>query len=138
MDQTINKSSLVSKILKVTKIFKKSPGTIVIQLECGHSILASERWCDQYMIFEGGYLSFNEEGEPTFKIEDPSAVEPADDNIPRETLGDGFEKRLTSLINEFSFENKSNTPDFILSKYLVKCLENFNSAEEARNQWCKS
>jgi len=32
-------------------------------------------------------------------------------------------------------ENGSNTPDFILAKYLADCLEAFNSASRHRERW---
>jgi len=46
-----------------------------------------------------------------------------------------FEEALTNLINKYSEENGSNTPDFILAKYMYECLENFNSAVSAREKW---
>jgi hypothetical protein len=48
---------------------------------------------------------------------------------------EAFTKRLAELINEFSMENGSDTPDFILAEYLVKCLENFNDASNCRLAW---
>lgn len=38
-------------------------------------------------------------------------------------------------INRFSIENLSNTPDFILSAYLIKCLMNFQCAVNDRDTW---
>jgi hypothetical protein len=32
-------------------------------------------------------------------------------------------------------ENKSNTPDFILARYLVGCLEQFDLAVVQRDSW---
>jgi len=46
-----------------------------------------------------------------------------------------FEKRLAGLINEFSKENESDTPDFILARYLNAALDNFNAAIRDREQW---
>lgn len=46
-----------------------------------------------------------------------------------------FEKELTILINKYSQENGSNTPDFILAKYLFWCLQNFNEAINYREKW---
>ena len=37
-----------------------------------------------------------------------------------------FTNDLTNLINTHSLENDSDTPDFILSEYLVGCLQAFN------------
>jgi hypothetical protein len=46
-----------------------------------------------------------------------------------------FTKELEILINKFSMENGSNTPDFILSNFLSSCLLNFNETLKEREQW---
>ena len=46
-----------------------------------------------------------------------------------------FKKELESLINSYSMENGSDTPDFILAEYLVNCLKAFNEASKARDGW---
>jgi hypothetical protein len=46
-----------------------------------------------------------------------------------------FEQDLQNLINSHSMENGSNTPDFILARYLKMCLENFNQTIQDREQW---
>lgn len=46
-----------------------------------------------------------------------------------------FKKELERLINRFSMENGSNTPDFILADYLVGCLESYNETVKAREKW---
>lgn len=46
-----------------------------------------------------------------------------------------FERELKSLLNRYSKENGSNTPDFILAEYLNGCLGNFNRAVTARNKF---
>lgn len=43
-----------------------------------------------------------------------------------------FERELRFLINRFSMENQSNTPDFILAEYLSGCLNAFNYAVQRR------
>ena len=43
-----------------------------------------------------------------------------------------FEKELTNLINCHSLENGSDTPDFILSEYLVASLKAFNHSAKDR------
>jgi len=47
----------------------------------------------------------------------------------------GFQKELEQLINKHSLENGSDTPDFILAEYLMKCLEAFNAITRLRSQW---
>lgn len=46
-----------------------------------------------------------------------------------------FEKELEILINKYSKENDSNTPDFILARYLNAVLDNFSAAVMDREQW---
>ena len=46
-----------------------------------------------------------------------------------------FEKRLAELINEYSMENGSDTPDWILARYLQCVLDNFNAAVNEREEW---
>ena len=46
-----------------------------------------------------------------------------------------FEKELEKLINKHSIENGSDTPDFLLTKYLMGCLHNYNSATNARDKY---
>ena len=46
-----------------------------------------------------------------------------------------FRKELEQLINRYSKENDSNTPDFILAQYLQDCLNTFNVAVQQRETW---
>jgi hypothetical protein len=46
-----------------------------------------------------------------------------------------FEQELSHLINRYSKENGSNTPDFILAQYLVSCLAAYNETVVARAKW---
>lgn len=46
-----------------------------------------------------------------------------------------FISELTTLLNRYSKENNSNTPDFILSKYLINCLNNFDQTVNRRSEW---
>ena len=46
-----------------------------------------------------------------------------------------FHKELETLINKYSIENDSNTPDFILASYLHDCLGAFNNAMIHRDKW---
>lgn len=46
-----------------------------------------------------------------------------------------FQKELSSLINKYSRENMSDTPDFILAQYLEGCLTNYSIAVTKRDQW---
>ena len=46
-----------------------------------------------------------------------------------------FEDELKSLLNKYSMENASNTPDFILAEYLMRCLDNYNRTVQRRHAW---
>jgi hypothetical protein len=46
-----------------------------------------------------------------------------------------FQKELEHLINKHSMENGSNTPDYMLSEYLLRCLDNFNQTVQDRERW---
>jgi len=57
--------------------------------------------------------------------------------VPTEVLTkeSKFHRDLTSLINKYSKENESNTPDFLLANYLVECLGTFNRVINSRESW---
>jgi hypothetical protein len=46
-----------------------------------------------------------------------------------------FRVELAQLINKYSKENGSNTPDFILAGYLCRCLDNFDLTLTRRADW---
>lgn len=46
-----------------------------------------------------------------------------------------FEQELKHLLNKYSMESDSNTPDFILAEYMHACLTSFNLATRAREHW---
>ena len=58
--------------------------------------------------------------------------EPAQDTRPPLTA---FEQEVRKLINRYSIENYSNTPDFILAEYLSLSLIAFNNATRQRERW---
>ena len=47
----------------------------------------------------------------------------------------GFQQELEALLNQYSVENGSNTPDFILAQYMCQCLDAFTVASRAREEW---
>jgi len=49
--------------------------------------------------------------------------------------GHTFEDEIRQVINGWSEESPSNTPDFILARYLLNCLDTFNIAVQARERW---
>jgi hypothetical protein len=44
-----------------------------------------------------------------------------------------FVRDLTALINRYSLENNSDTPDYILANYLFACLMSFDTATQQRD-----
>ena len=46
-----------------------------------------------------------------------------------------FRAELEVIINKYSMENSSNTPDWIIADYLVSCLDSFNRSVGAREKW---
>jgi len=46
-----------------------------------------------------------------------------------------FNKELTQLINKYSKENNSGTPDFILATYLDGCLKLWEMSIQHREKW---
>ena len=46
-----------------------------------------------------------------------------------------FEEDLKTLINKHNKESGCNTPDFILTEYLISCLDNFDKIVKAREKW---
>lgn len=52
--------------------------------------------------------------------------------VPKETQ---FHRDLSSLLNRYSRENNSNTPDYILSNYLIGCLNVFERTINSREEY---
>lgn len=46
-----------------------------------------------------------------------------------------FVDGLRELINGYSMENASDTPDYILTEYLIACLDAYNKAVRKRDNW---
>jgi hypothetical protein len=62
----------------------------------------------------------------------PKPLAPLQEHRPPLTA---FEQELRHLINCFSKESGSNTPDVILAEYLSSCLNAFNIAVSQRERW---
>lgn len=50
-------------------------------------------------------------------------------------VGKSFRKELGALINKYSLENGSDTPDRILAGFLIECLRAFDIAVTSREFW---
>lgn len=46
-----------------------------------------------------------------------------------------FREELIVLVNRYSLENGSNTPDYILADYLIACLRVFDETVNTRSVW---
>ncbi len=68
---------------------------------------------------------------------DDTAEVVKDDNEDDGNSSFEFRKELATLLNRYSMENRSNTPDFILAGYLHDCLETFDWAIRRRTEWYK-
>lgn len=55
--------------------------------------------------------------------------------INRERNRGKFKDELRILINKYSMECSSSTPDYILTDYLMDCLESFEKATIVRDTW---
>lgn len=61
--------------------------------------------------------------------------EPADDKALHDQRRGEFRQQLESLLNRYSQENGSDTPDFILAGYLTDALDAFDKAVRERERW---
>lgn len=64
---------------------------------------------------------------------DSTPEEPVEDTVEERNVN--FIKELEWLINKYSMENGSDTPDFILAEYMFSCLQAFNSTVSRRSAW---
>lgn len=75
---------------------------------------------------------------------EPNAITQNDDGTenakpgslhPAGSTASSFSRELEQLINKYSRENGSDTPDFILAEYLMGCLLAFDQALDSRERW---
>jgi len=57
------------------------------------------------------------------------------EEMMKEKVESEFRQDLTKLINVYSKENGSDTPDYIIADYLIGCLETFNKSVNDRRNW---
>lgn len=53
-------------------------------------------------------------------------------------MDEHFPIRLSKLLKHFNREKESNTPDYILTRFLVSCLDAFDTAVTSRTKWYES
>lgn len=49
--------------------------------------------------------------------------------------GNAFRRELAALMNRYSLENGSDTPDYMLADYLIQCLRALDSTVNEREVW---
>jgi len=54
---------------------------------------------------------------------------------PMEDEMNTFRAELEALLNRYSREMGSNTPDFLLAEFLLRCLDAFDAAVRDRQAW---
>lgn len=60
-----------------------------------------------------------------------SAISPSQEHERREA----FRKDLAKVLNRYSQENGSDTPEWILADYLIGCLNSWKNAARMRDRW---
>jgi hypothetical protein len=97
--------------------------------------LAKLKWLFDFFNMNVEVISkmYRDEFKEQEKIDLPNSKE-KESNVKEEKI-EAFKKDLSMVINKYSFENGSNTPDFILADYLYSCLISFNRASNARGDW---
>lgn len=63
----------------------------------------------------------------------PKPVEASSDD-ERDPFSD-FERALSDLINSYSLENRTDTPDFLLARFLVEQLRALEHLHHAKRAW---
>lgn len=48
---------------------------------------------------------------------------------------DSFEDELRKLLNRHSMENRSDTPDYVLAMFILRCLDAFDDAVVTRTAY---
>ncbi len=91
---------------------------------CNHSYLKEDGRCDACgrIIEPQMYYHIHGKGEMT-------------EYLKKSELAGEVEKEFASVINKHSLENASNTPDFILAKFLATCLCAYNTACQDNGKW---
>lgn len=55
--------------------------------------------------------------------------------MENETHENGLERDIAKILNIYCQELRSDTPDFILAQYLLRCLDNFSQTVQRREDW---
>jgi hypothetical protein len=92
--------------------------------------IAARVWCDQEM--QNVAMDVDAAEEIAVIIESVRQSQVVPQGIPNRR---NFDDELVCLLNKYSKENGSNTPDFILADFIGRCLENWNLTTVTREEW---
>ena len=70
-----------------------------------------------------------------FDVDADRLLEIAEEEDEEEEKTPLFLDALETLINRYSLENESDTPDYILAEYVANCLTTFSEAVRERDAW---
>ena len=62
---------------------------------------------------------------------------PRNETDSQQPVANPFREELCSLLNKHSRENESDTPDFILTRFISESLAAFDQATRNRTEWYK-
>lgn len=48
---------------------------------------------------------------------------------------ENLKKDIAAILNKYSQENRSNTPDYMLADYMLGCLNVYENTISAREKW---
>jgi hypothetical protein len=95
-----------------------------------HALPGGVEWA-----LSGGQQLFLHLGLPR-ELASPSPIDPpSQEGATKTNEPIRLESSLAAVLNRFSVENASNTPDFILAQYLLGCLAAWNQAVQQRETW---
>jgi len=86
-------------------------------------------------LFRAGIVNLVMEVLETFVIIAVGNITQRGPGMKPKELNMSFETELCQLLNRYSGENDSNTPDFILCQYIITSLAAFNTAVQQRETW---
>lgn len=110
-----------------TPFFKRYPHSEFVTFAPGHlTPLATSGRKD------GDQPAMNETSRPFVEIQQPPQLTNRD--VAEHKLVD-FERAVEKIVNALSLENLSDTPDFMLAKFLAGALTLFNDVTRQRTEW---
>lgn len=119
------------KIVRAAKIIELSSGAhdgYRLHFESGNFVTVGPEWLESRCRGEdpsGGYYVLYD-GDNYTSWSPAKAFEEGYRLVDKNEENGSFEKDLRHIINKWSMEGMSNTPDYILAEYLHLCLHNLN------------